>query len=423
MRLSKTGNSESQARDRAVVVVPRLWLIALTALIILPWLASWIFGLPPLLESPVVRRVSASSPAAAGATGPWGSLLVSPIVVSPPLEYVSTDVMFDQRVAWHFAGASAAEVERYLTSIGLASDAAAAVARTARAEPKIKGVVVTPDVGLVRSLSPEVREQLYMYLAKVPQNYNQDQALRYHASSADAWLGASSISPQTRQLVYPLLYGSGDYLYLADLELLRPQIGDPAEFRRLVKALHRQATSVVTLSIQDAKTIDALTEYWGRGGRRTDIRPLLESVAGSGRSIDIVHLLPTFARTRLYRYPRVSTADFDRPVLVNCLWSSLNFFNSEPDDRFLNVQTALETLKRNYFVVEDDFQLGDIVAMLDQDGDLFHVASYLADGLVFSKNGMSTLAPWAILSIEALKGYYRTREDKPRLIVHRRNDF
>jgi hypothetical protein len=166
-------------------------------------------------------------------------------------------------------------------------------------------------------------------------------------------------------------------------------------------------------------------EYWGRGGRRTEIRPLLESAAGGGadRFIDVVHLLPPFAQNHLYCYPKLSAGDLDRPAVVNCLWTSLNFFNPKPDDRFLDTAVALKALKEDYFIVESDFELGDIVAFLDEEGNIFHAAVYIAGDLVFSKNGISAMAPWTLSSLDDVKGYYRWRSENPRLIVHRRKDF
>lgn len=36
--------------------------------------------------------------------------------------------------------------------------------------------------------------------------------------------------------------------------------------------------------------------------------------------------LPALARNHLYRYPKLTAADLDKPLLANCLWSALNFF-------------------------------------------------------------------------------------------------
>jgi hypothetical protein len=170
--------------------------------------------------------------------------------------------------------------------------------------------------------------------------------------------------------------------------------------------------------------LDSLVEYWGRGGRRTEIRPLLESIArGESEMVDVVHLLPPFARDRLYSYPQPSVADLDRPTVANCLWTALNFFSSLPDDRFLDDAVALRTLREDYFVVEGELELGDIIAFVDESGNLFHVVVQIADNLVFSKNGVSAMAPWTLMPLEDVKGYYRWRSERPRLIVHRRRDL
>ena len=84
---------------------------------------------------------------------------------------------------------------------------------------------------------------------------------------------------------------------------------------------------------------------------------------------------------------------------------------------------ALKHLKEDYYVIQDDFQLGDIVAFSDNDGNLFHVAVFLADNLVFGKNGSSYLAPWSILPMERLRGHYIENADSWHITVHRRKDL
>jgi hypothetical protein len=408
------------------VTVPRGWLLALVALFVAPWLiagALYSWSANESGEDPATA--GADRPGTPAAIGPWGRLTVTPIVVSPPLEYVSTDRASAGTLAWYFPNTSLDVIGAFLAASGLAAGDAERIRATARPEPRIEGYVAFPDRELLRRIDPQVRARIYTELARSSLNFDQIHAYRFLGASPAQWFDGSPVSAETRKLVEPLIYADGSFIHFADLELVRPLIADPAELRRLVKALHRQSTVIVRLSIADAREIGPLAEYWGRGGRRTDLQPLLESLAGAGpdRSIDIVHLLPSFARDHLYRYPRISAADLDRPIIANCLWSSLNFFENDPDDRFLDVNAALTALKRDYYVIQDGFQLGDIVAFLDEEGDLFHVAVYLADNLVFTKNGTSPMAPWTIMSIEAVKGYYRSRAREMRLIYHRRNDL
>jgi hypothetical protein len=412
-------------RDAAppqLVTMPRAWVFGLAALVVVPWLIVSVLYFSAYADEAAPANGAVAAPASTVADpGPWGHLDITPIVVSPPLEYVGADWggRKDSPDEWRFPGVSREELGAFLTTSGFGAEQTARIVSAAQADPSNGGLVVRPPPDLVRSLTPQLRARLYLQLAKTPLNFDQANAFRFYGQSAADWFSGALIGPETRRLIEPLLYLDGDYLHFADVELVREQIKDPAELRRLAKALLRQPTMLVRLSVTDGSEVSGLSEYWGRGGRRTDLRPLLESLAESRQPIDIVHLLPSFARNHLYRYPKLTAADLDRPLLSNCLWSSLNFFNVEPDDRFLDVDVALQTLQRDYFIVRSGFQLGDIVAFLDEDGDLFHVAVYIADDLVFSKNGTSPVSPWMIMPLDRVKGFYRTRSTSPRLIYHR----
>ena len=415
-------------REKAVVRLHRAWLFVLAALILIPWLiAAGIYLRRPAGAATLEPAQPLTGvPSTLATPGPWGQLTITPIVISPPLEYIPAEWGRNRDpLAWFFPGASLEVMEAALSASGLSLEQVQRLRVTARPDPRTKGLVVLPDPAMIRALPPETRARLYLELGKTILNFDQANAFRFYGPSTQAWLDGSSISPETRQLIEPMIYRDGDFMLFADWKIVRPRIKDSEEAQRLLKVLMRQSTVIVKLSVAKDGDIAGLAAYWGHGGRRTDLRPLLESVAGQGadHSIDIVHMLPTFARNHLYRYQRQTWADFDKPLLTNCLWSALNFFNVRPDDRFLDVNVALNTLRRDYFIVENGFQLGDVVGFFDSNGELFHVASYLADGLVLSKNGFSPMAPWAITTVDQLKDYYRLRSPNPQVIYHRRNDL
>jgi hypothetical protein len=397
--------------DRSLWIVPRRWLLALPALIVLPWLIAVAFFSGGLQGTAGVVE-TAAEPAAAdppgtplGAPQPWGQLTVTPIVISPPLEYVPTNWGPVERPQWFFPGASPSQVEQFLTAAGLPAMQASQLAAGFR--PHAGGTVALPDPAFVKGLERETRGNIYQALASSAVNDRHRNAYRYFGT-ADQWFRGAPISAETRALVDPYIYRLGEFSYFADIDLVRPAIADPAELQRLAKALSREATMIVRLRIDTPAQLAAAVEYWGRGGRRTDIRPLLESITSSGQdpSIDISHLLPSLGREYLYRYPRITLADLQKPSLVNCFWTALNFFNVRPDDRYLDPAYALDRLKSEYFIVHDQLQFGDVAAFTDPEGNIFHAAVYLADGLVFGKNGTSHLSPWSIVPIERLKGYY-----------------
>lgn len=408
------------------IVLPRAWFVGLVLLVVLPWLVTWaISSRAPAPPEPAAPRGTPVVSAEGKATGPWGELSVAPIVISPPLEYVPRELEPSGLSSWHFPNITREELDGFLRAAGISPDAVSRLVASARPLAQINGFVVPAHPDIVQAMSAETRANLYLRLARYPQNFDQYSAYRFEGTSLDAWLPSPRIAPEVKRLVEPLVYRHKGFMFFADIELVRGIIQDPAEIQRLAKGLLRQSTVLASLRLTDPSQVPAIAEYWGRGGRRTDIRPLLESVADSGgaTTTDVSHLLPILAREHLYRYPRVTAADLARPVLANCFWTALNFFSTRPDDRFLDVNFAMERLRQDYFIVEGDFQLGDVVAFLDGEGNLIHVAVYLAADLVFGKNGASPLAPWSILPIDSLRGHYVEHSDNWKMLVHRRKDL
>jgi len=393
------------------VSLSRRWLAGLAVLVVVPWLIAAALFLPGRKagergSGPVHAGDEPPAPAVAGGAGPWGQIVTRSIVISPPLEYIPEDVPAPERIEWYFPGASRDEVARLLEAVGVPPGDAERIQATLRDEPRLRGVVAAAPRELILGLDAEVRARLYLLLAAHPLNDRHRNAPRFRGDSVDEWLGQARIAPETLALVRPLVYRNEGFLLFADIDLVQPRIGDHTELRRLYKALLRESTLLLELRIPPGANADQLAAYWGIGGRRTDVRPLLESVAASGGSIDVVHLLPIFAREWLYRYPRVTLADLEKPALANCFWTALNFFEAKADDRFLQLDAALATLKRDYYIVHDGFQIGDLVFLTAEDGSFYHAAAYVADGILFGKNGNSPLAPWMFVRLEHVKGYY-----------------
>ena len=356
--------------------------------------------------------------------GPWGDLTISPIVVSPPLEYVPIDDSRPAQPRWYFARMTVERLEGVLHEAGFPDADVAQLRGWARPDPARDGVTIQPTPAFVRAIKPEVRASLYLYLSQNALNFDQQSAYRFFGDSVDDWLG-DRLQPRTRALVEPLVYRTGGFLFFADIELIRDDLGSGPELQRLTKRLLRQATVMVSLRVDDSSQLESLVEYWGRGGRRTDIRPLLESMAEAApdHAIDITHLLPELPRRLLYRYPKVSRQDLQKPQLANCFWTALNFFNGEPDDRLLDPKVALQRLQGDYFLVHGQLQLGDIVAISDSQQNIFHVAVHVAGDLVFTKNGFFSLTPWTILPMDRLKGHFMEHLHDWRVTYYRRKDL
>jgi hypothetical protein len=116
-----------------------------------------------------------------------------------------------------------------------------------RAEPRINGVIVTPDADLVKSLSPEARASIYLMLGRTELNPRQHSAYRNFAPSVDDWLRNAPISQSTLELVKPYAYSFLGFVYFADIEPVRAALGDGPELQRLAKSLMRHSTMLDTL--------------------------------------------------------------------------------------------------------------------------------------------------------------------------------
>jgi len=64
---------------------------------------------------------------------------------------------------------------------------------------------------------------------------------------------------------------------------------------------------------------------------------------------------------------------------------------------------------------------GDLIFLLDGKGAVIHSAVYIADDLVFTKNGINYAQPWILMRIKTLLGVY-TCTAEPKVLYYRRKD-
>lgn len=137
---------------------------------------------------------------------------------------------------------------------------------------------------------------------------------------------------------------------LTDYNLLLCKIPTADRCAVLTKVLSLQPAVLAWLCVRPDSDIDKIASY--RGGmenvRFTDIRPTLEALKGlpHGGTISLMYFLPPFARPRLYTYPLPSQPD---DPAMDCHWSTFNFSNIEPDNRYANPEFTVECIKQNLY--------------------------------------------------------------------------
>jgi hypothetical protein len=341
------------------------------------------------------------------------------ITLELPDEYVPYDLVGGQ-VRWLFKGSLRHKAEELLVSLGLSQQQRQLLANAAWEETPL-GAVLNPPRELILQMSPATRAALYSYLGQFPENLAQAQAFRFRTDKRDEWLGQSNLSTSTMALVESLFYQLGGTTLFADAETVLPFLGDASERRALYKMLARKSALLVRLRLPAASEVAAWAGYWSIGGRAKDIEPLLLSLSRNpqGGTIDIMHLLPRHARARINTYPVPTDSGLLTPW--DCHWSSLNFFRNSPDDSFATTAGATREIQEHYSPVLANPKLGDLLLFFDDRGGTFHSCVYVADEIVFTKNGPSAMAPWVLMTLpDVLAAYENGHPIQVR--VYRRNN-
>jgi hypothetical protein len=308
---------------------------------------------------------------------------------------------------WVFHGYSDAALDELWQKAGLSDAQRQALNAPAnRDRPAADTVVIRPPEDLVLALPEAARAMLYFALGAFEENGPQNDAYRIHVAGAENWFDPELMSPATIALARPLLYRRGNHLVFSDQDLVLARLGSAAERVNFIKNLSRRFALLAQLRVAHGADTDALARYWGRGRRSKDLEPLLDSLAQrpGGGTIDVVHLLPPFARALLYTYPVPS--ETAAAAARDCHWTSLNFFNNPPDDRYLRLDAVRDALLNDYQPYAGEPALGDIVMFFTPEGRGIHSCVYVADGIVFTKNGPSPAVPWLLARLEDVTAYY-----------------
>lgn len=402
---------------------PALWLIA--TLLLAPWLvfAGWLWRgtlITVTPRSPTVARLPAATTKAPNTDangvehahrGPWGNLEFVRILIEPPEEFVLSNYTQVNIHPWIFTGYTEAKLAQLWASAGLNPAEQRFVADPAHREIRPDAIVLHPTRDFIVGLSPDSRAKIYGALGEFHDNFSQYNPFRLRTSAAGDWLDDVDAPAAAIELTKRLMYRRGTATCFSDEAVVLQDIPDPTQRTRYLKALSRKSALVVQLHVGPGENVDPLVEYWGRGGRSKDLKPLLQSLSRrpNGGSIDIVHLMPRFVRQLLYTYPLPS----ERPIDANhdCHWTSFNFQNDEPDERFSDINYVGKVLREQYYPVPGEPALGDIIMFVRPDGVVVHSCVYIADDIVFTKNGPAYSIPWLLTPLADVQAFYANSPD------------
>jgi hypothetical protein len=342
-----------------------------------------------------------------GAPGPWGELEYVRINIVSPDDHLPEGVESMPKTRWHFANFTAAQLTEFLKSCPLKPDQLSELLSPLAWSNGDGAIVITPSEKLILGLSPEARRQIYNVLAETPANDYQKWPYTFRQDGFEEWFENSGVSPQNQKLLQSLMYKRGAAICFSDLREVFARVPDQAEQKAIGRALSRRTALLVKLRIRPDSDIAALTAYWSKGGRAKDIGALLESLkhVPGGTTIDVAHLLPSFARARLNTFPKPPLKPDER--MPDCYWTAMNFFNNPPDRLYESDEVWRKELAENYTLVKQP-SFGDLVFLVRPDGVPYHAAVFIADDVVFTKNGGNHRQPWLLMKMEDMVSRYPT---------------
>ncbi len=354
--------------------------------------------------------------------GPWGEVEYVPLFIECPDDYLSAqmDATADRR--WFFSGFTAEKLSNYFSAIPELSAGDRKLIAEAKLETSPGGVYITPPSQLIFSLNAEARKKIYRFLTQFPENNWQREAYVFPQDSFDKYFKDSEVPAETVSLVRKLCYSYGKTLLFADVPYVLDTLPTFDQKKNLEKAISRRSTMLLRLHVNPRSDLSSLVNYWGRGGTSKDLKPLLESVGKlpQGERINIALLLPPLPAARLYTYPFPS---FNQPE--NCHWTSFNFFRDPPDNRYSDLKFLKERLDADYYPMFTDPKYGDLVFLTKPNGDIVHSAIFVADDIVFTKNGGHFSAPWIFMRLPELVDSYSTfvNENESLKTMYYRNKY
>jgi hypothetical protein len=269
-------------------------------------------------------------------------------------------------------------------------------------------ISVFPPLADLEAMTGAQRTLVYEQLAQYDDNEFYKDPVLLTSNDFDDWLRGANIRPGLAAKIQKYLYKRNDVLMLSDLAALLNYMQSDQEARDFQQLMTRTRAVMVRLKLHGDADFKSLSDYWGDHGRRNqDVQPLLQASANTEGVawIDVTHLVPPLVRRNLYSYPTVDMALLGR--IPDCHWSSLNFFNTHPKDYYLNTRLAADQVVEGYDKVSEPYQFGDVLMFIDaKNGGAVHSCTYVADDIVYTKNGESLVTPWMLMKLKEVKRQY-----------------
>ena len=354
--------------------------------------------------------------------GPWGDLEYHYLYLEAPMSTVELINVPSRNAVWIFPEKSEEQVREFLINSGAPSEEIQSCFEYSVAYQKGGIFKFYPSAKLINDLEPTARQTIYADLRRWPENRNYHAPVVIASGDVHDWFLNSGLKEETITHIEKLSYPLGKARGFSDVSTVVQNLYDDNEERSLLKALTRTRSLILSLRIAPGTDTGLLKQYWSAGYKSKDVITLFDAVARIDglETIDVTRLLPPTPRKYLYTFPSRSLGvDGTYP---DSFWASLNFFNYFPDEQFNDIGKVMAYAKENYEISTGPLSFGDLIIMNDvKSGRAIHSCVYIADDIVYSKNGRSILQPFMLLTMDDL--YNRIAiDERPQLEVWRKKE-
>jgi hypothetical protein len=336
----------------------------------------------------------------------YGDLTIRALYLEAPSYLIGLVGKPSSKPRWAFANGTEASVRTLFQRAGIPADIQGRLLDPAQRQQQDGALIIFPTIDDLVALTSEMRSVVYPELAKCDLNEFHQNPIFIIGADLDDWLRQSKLSDKQKELFRKMLWRRGRALAFSDLRTLLLFSQTPEEVTQVFKTITRTRTLLLTLRLPPNADISALTNYWSGGFADADTLPMLQAAnqRDSVTEIDVLHLMPALARRRLYTYPTLDQTIDGR--LPDCHWTSLNFYNNNARSYYLDTRLAAGALLSQYDRVNAPYRFGDVLAFISTDSVL-HSCVYIADDIVYTKNGENILAPWVFQRMDDVMAIYQ----------------
>lgn len=362
-----------------------------------------------LPASPKVASVGLADNVNRSAPGPWGQLEYYPVFLEASATLIDRFPLPNPRTRWVFPLSMRHTLSERLAATGMAQTTVDVILSPSSMVMDNDWIYVFPPLNLLEAMTPTQRQEVYAILRGFPINEYYFEPVVITSGNVDEWFRTSRLRPELIAKFKQFTYMRGEALVFSDLPALLNYATGEAEGKAMLKAFTRTRALVARLVLSNKTNLEPLMNYWttGLNLRRKDVEPLLQSIIDTQGvdNVDIVHLLPALPRKLCMTYPDAAMAKDG--IFPDCHWTSLNFFNYDAQPYLLDARLATSAVLERFNPVDAPYKFGDIIFFLDnKQGDAFHSCVYIADDVVFTKNGRNVLSPWVLAKLDDVKKIY-----------------